>query len=161
MEDSVPIRKAREEDIRPINELHRKVVNEINAVFYPAEAVQEWLCEISEENTKKQFENSTWVIAKIAGKVIGFGQYSVADGEVYQINVAPDYLNRGVGKSIYNYIENDFRDSKVEKICLNSTLNAIGFYQKLGFNIMKEIDFKLPKQSLKMMKMEKPLKLMV
>jgi len=48
-------------------------------------------------------------------------------------------------------MEKDFRDNGAEKICLNSTLNAVEFYQKLGFKMLEETRI----GSIKMVKMEK------
>ena len=147
----ITIRKMRSEDAKVIAELHKKVVREINSEFYSQGAIKEWTKDISEENVKHQFQNSDWIAAESNNKLVGFGQYSVVDGEIYQINVSPDFLNQNIGRKLYDYMENDFMSRRVEKISLNSTLNAIGFYQKLGFKIVREIYI----GSIKMMKMEK------
>ncbi len=147
----VTIRKTEVQDAKAIATLHKKVVNEVNSKFYSPEQIKEWIGNISEENVRRQFQNSDWIVAEVDGKIVGFGQYSVSDGEINQINVDPDYFNQNIGKGLYDYMENDFRTKGVEKICLNSTLNATEFYQKLGFGIVQEIFFK----HLKMMRMEK------
>lgn len=51
--------------------------------------------------------------------------------------------------------EDYFRDNGKKKICLNSTLNAAGFYQKMGFEGVQEMNFRLSTQSVKMIRMEK------
>lgn len=157
MENNIQIRKAQLKDSEAIAKLHRRIISKINVAFYPPEAIKEWLSDISAENTKQQFKNSIWIVAEISNKIVGFGQYSIADGEIYQINVSPDNLKQGIGKRIYDYMENDFRKNGVKEISLNSTLNAVGFYQELGFKIVKELDFKLKKEFLKMIKMKKSL----
>ena len=147
----IMIRKAKLEDVKSIAELHKKVVNEVNSKFYSAETIKEWIRDILKENVVNQLQNSNWIVAEIDGKIVGFGQYSVTDGEIYQINVSPDYLKQNIGKGLYDYMEKDFRDNGAEKICLNSTLNAVEFYQKLGFKMLEETRI----GSIKMVKMEK------
>ena len=135
----ITVRKAKLKDVKLIAELHKKVVNEINAKFYSTEAIKEWIEDISEENVKHQFQNSDWIVASVNDKLVGFGQYSIVDGETDQINVSPDFLSQNIGKKLYNYMENDFRNNGVEKIRLKSTLNAVGFYEKLGFKVVQEV----------------------
>ncbi len=108
-------------------------MREVNSEFYSPEAVSEWLRDILEENVKYQFQNSDWIVAEEKGKLVGFGQYSVADGEIYQINVDPDFLKQGIGRRLYDVMEDKFKNAGKEKISLNATLNAVGFYQRLGF----------------------------
>jgi len=151
----VVIRKATTNDACAIAELHKKVVSKVNAKFYSTEIIEEWVSDITEDNVEYQFVNSAWIVAETGGRIIGFGQYSISDEQICQINVDPDYMNRNIGKRLYDYIENDFRSNDVKKIFLNSTLNAVGFYKKLGFKVIRKINFKLNKQSLEMSKMEK------
>lgn len=150
----ITIRKAKLSDAKLVAELHKKVVIEVNSKFYSLETIEEWTKDISEGNVKYQFQNSDWIVAEGDGKLVGFGQYSISDGQVFQINVDPNYINQNIGKRLYDYMENDFRNNGKEKISLNSTLNAVRFYQKLGFKMIGETYI----GSIKMIKMEKFLK---
>lgn len=149
----IKIRKAALGDAKTIAELHKKIVSKINARYYSAEAIKEWLKDISEENVRYQLQNSDWIVAEAGDKLVGFGQYSLS-GEIYQINVDPDCLKQNIGKELYEYMENDFRSKRTDKISLNSTLNAVEFYQKLGFRILEKTYI----GSIKMVKMEKSLR---
>ena len=150
----IAIRKAKIDDVGVIVELHRKAVEEINSDFYSPKAIKEWLKDISEENVKHQFQNSSWIVAKTNNKLVGFGQYSVDGGEIYQINIDPKYVKQGVGRKLYEHMENTFENRKIEKISLNSTLNAIEFYKKLGFKVVGKTFI----GSVEMIKMEKSLR---
>lgn len=136
----ITIRKAETDDAKNIAELHKKVVKKINSEFYSPEAISEWLRDISEENVKYQFQNSDWIVAEENNKLVGFGQYSIADAEIHQINVDPDFLKRKIGRGLYDYMEDKLKSAGKEKISLNATLNAVGFYQRLGF-IEKEEEY--------------------
>lgn len=150
----ITIRKAKTDDAKVIAELHKKVVREVNAKFYSSEAIREWLGNISEENVRYQFQNSDWIVAKESGRLVGFGQYSVVDGEIYQINVDPDFLKQGIGRRLYDMMEDKFKNVGKEKISLNATLNAVGFYERLGFTRKGKTHIGL----VKMIKMEKSLR---
>jgi len=149
------VRKATEDDVPAIVAVHRDTVVEVNSKTYPPATIEEWLAEITEDNVRGQFDNSIWIVAEDKGKVVGFGQYSLDAGEIYQINVPPDLAGKGYGRAIYDHIENDFIAHKAHKISLNSTLNAVDFYKKMGFKPTGKIDFKLDSETVEMVKMEK------
>ena len=90
-------------------------------------------------------------------KILGFAQYCLEDKEIYQIQIDPDEQGKGYGRELYNYIENDFRINKIKQISLLATLNAVQFYENLGFHIIKVIKFPLVKTKIKMIKMSKEL----
>ena len=105
----ISIRKAETDDVSAIWKLHRKVVSEVNSLVYSPDVIMGWLGELSEGSIKRQFQNSIWLVAEIGGSIVGFGQYSVKDGQIYQINVDPARMGRNVGRRLYDYIESDFR----------------------------------------------------
>lgn len=79
------------------------------------------------------------------------------DKELYQIQIDPNEQGKGYGRKLYDYIENDFRINKIKQVSLFATLNSVQFYKKLGFNVIKEIEFPLVKTKIKMIKMSRAL----
>ena len=150
----ITIRKAKSEDAGAISELHKRVVGEVNARHYPAEVIREWIQDISEESVRYQFQNSDWIVVEDNGKLVGFWKYSVDDCEIYQINVGQNHTKQGIGRKLYEYMENEFESGGAEKISLNSTLNAMEFYQRLGFKTIERTFI----GSVEMIKMEKSLR---
>ncbi len=144
-------------DIPAVVGIHKAAVAEINSRVYPQDVIKEWLAEISKENVKNQFSKSTWVVAEIEGELVGFGQYSIGEGEVYQIDVLPRFEGKGCGRAIYEYIEDDFVEHSISRIKLNSTLNAADFYKKLGFQVTGKTEFALGSGAVEMVTMEKEL----
>jgi len=152
------IRKAKKEDISKIVAIHKKCVLETNAKLYSSSAIKEWVNQISAENVKEQFKNSSWYVLSVKNRIMGFTQFSLDDGELYQININSNFQDKGYGKILYNFVENQFVKNKVKEISLNSTLNAFEFYKGLGFKSLGEIKIKLDKSSIKMIKMRKAIK---
>jgi len=151
--NNIQISKSQKEDVDAIVEIHKRCVEQTNAKVYDKKVVEDWLKEISRENVLSQFENSTWVVAKIDEAIIGFAQYGVGDGELYQIQVDPTCQGKGYGKLIYNHIEKQFVGAGKSKISLNATLNAKAFYINLGFKDLGNTYF----GNIEMTKMEKQL----
>ena len=145
------------EILKRLIEIHKECISKTNSQFYEQEQINEWLSTIKIENIQDQLESTTWVVIKNNNKILGFAQYSLEDKEIYQIQINPDEQGKGYGRELYNYIENDFRINKIKQISLLATLNAVQFYENLGFHIIKEIKFPLVKTKIKMIKMSKEL----
>ncbi len=145
------------EILQKLIEIHKKCISKTNSQFYEQEQINEWLSTIKLENIQDQLNNTTWIVIKNNNEILGFAQYSLEDKELYQIQIDPDEQGKEYGRELYNYIENDFRINKIKQISLFATLNAVKFYEKLGFSVTKEIKFKLLKTKIKMIKMSKEL----
>ncbi len=145
------------EILKRLIEIHKECISKTNSQFYEQEQINEWLSTIKIENIQDQLESTTWVVIKNNNKILGFAQYSLEDKEIYQIQIDPDEQGKGYGRELYNYIENDFRINKIKQISLLATLNAVQFYENLGFHIIKVIKFQLVKTKIKMIKMSKEL----
>lgn len=154
---NIQIIKASKQDIPAINKIHKSCILEINAKDYPSKVIVDWANSVSEKNIQDQLDNSDWIVARIREKTIGFAQYSIEDGELYQINVSPDFIHQGIGKKLLAYIENEFKEKNILKIELNSTITALDFYKKYGFEVIENINFPLKDNSLEMYRMQKQL----
>jgi len=143
--------------LQKLIEIHKKCISITNSQFYEQEQINEWLSTIKIENIEEQLDSTTWIIIKNNKKILGFAQYCLKDKEIYQIQIDPDEQGKGYGRELFNYIENDFRINKIKQISLLATLNAVQFYENLGFHIIKEIKFPLVKTKIKMIKMSKEL----
>lgn len=89
--------------------------------------------------------------------IVGFAQYNLESGEVYQIQILPSEQGKGYGKKLYQYIEKDFKKNNVKQISLYATLNAISFYKSLRFKSVGKKNFKLINTSATMEEMRKEL----
>lgn len=126
-----------------------------NADYYSPAVIEEWLGQITEDNIKEQLTTSSWIVCQLSNEIIGFCQYNRSEGKIYQIQVLPKYQRQGYGTLLYKAAEKDLKNHNQETITLLSTLNAVRFYQKLGFKIRRAIMFPLGKTSLEMKEMEK------
>lgn len=151
------IRKVTSKDITNIVKLHRKVVSQTNAKLYEPNIIKEWLSQITTENVKNQLKvvTTSWYILELDSKIIGFCQFPVAKRIIYQLNIDPEYQGKGYGKTLYNFMEKKFIESEAKEIELNSTLNAVTFYEHLGFKIKQNIKYKLIDTEMDMFEMSK------
>ena len=145
------------EILNKLVEIHKNCVLETNSKFYNRNQIIEWVSTVNLKNIKDQLDNTTWITIENNHQILGFAQYCLKDGEIYQIQIAPDSQGQGYGVKLYNYIEKDFRNNSIKQITLLATLNAVSFYMKLGFKNVEEINFPLMKTEIKMIMMFKNL----
>ena len=151
----ISVKKTVKRDVNIIMKIHKKCVSQTNTKIYPLKTIKEWLKQISVKNILDQFKNTQWFVIKINNKIIGFCQLSLKEKSLYQINIDPKYQNKRYGKILYDFIEKYFKKNRVKTIFLNATLNAQVFYKNLGFRQIKQIEFRLNKTYIKMIKMKK------
>ena len=80
-------------------------------------------------------------IAVASDNVIAVGRLHFIDSTTAQIRylaVNKTYENQGIGKAIYSSLEEEAHKNKIKTIILNARENAVGFYEKLGFSIIKK-----------------------
>lgn len=154
---NISIKKAVSKDAPKIAAIHKNCVLKTNAQFYPKDVIKEWIKPITVKNTKEQFKNSQWFVIQARSKIVGFCQFSIKEKALYQINISPKHQSKKYGKLLYDFIEKLFLENNINKIYLNSTLNAVDFYKKSGFKKVRKIKFKLDKTSVEMIKMKKDL----
>ena len=59
-----------------------------------------------------------------------------AEGKLYQMAVLPEYRGRGIGKRLVETLEQLAASLGVEKLFLNGRHYAVGYYKKLGYEVV-------------------------
>jgi len=129
------------EDAENIVSLLRKSIIEVCGPDYghSKAILDDWLenktvCNLSEWILNR---NNICISASIDGKLVGFGLSNIS-GEILLLYVLPEFINNGVGKSIYLYIENELISRRITTITTFSTITASTFYQRMGFQQVKK-----------------------
>jgi GNAT superfamily N-acetyltransferase len=71
------------------------------------------------------------LVAEIDGIVVGMG--ALKGNEIQRMYCDPDQRGRHVGSTIYKHLEMIARSKGIRQLQIESSLNAEGFYAKLGF----------------------------
>ncbi len=140
-----------------IIDIHRLCISQSNISSHTQEDISQWQSEVNIEDTKKQLNYTTWVALEKNDDIVGFAQYSLPDGELYQIQIDPNIQRSGYGRELYEYIEEDFRKNDIKEMELYSVLNAIEFYKRLGFRKKRKAFFPLKRTKTELVIMTKQL----
>lgn len=80
------------------------------------------------------------VVAERDGEVVGWGSVHLDRGVLAATFVAPDHAGRGIGRAVVDRLEAAAAEAGVETLTVPASLNAVGFYEALGFERRGEID---------------------
>jgi len=84
---------------------------------------------------------SIHIIAIIEGEIVGCGRIhfnSIDEAQIRYMAVENELQGRGIGKLILNELEQKALEKGAKKIILNARENAVKFYDKNGYKIVKE-----------------------
>lgn len=73
--------------------------------------------------------------AFVDGKMVGAGRVVLIDkkGKIGRVAILPEYRGLGIGTKIMETIMQTCREHKLDEVVLGAQLQALDFYEKLGF----------------------------
>jgi GNAT superfamily N-acetyltransferase len=91
-----------------------------------------------------------FVLAKEGEETLGFASYEhnynqKQQTKIHKIYILPQTQGKGIGKTLIDFIENVAKENHSTALSLNVNRfnKALYFYQKLGFEIVGEVDIEL------------------
>lgn len=84
------------------------------------------------------------IVAEKDGSVVGWGSVHLNENTLAATFVDPDYSGEGIGQGLVESLESIARKEGVEKLTVPASLNAVGFYETLGFEKQRQIDAGAP-----------------
>ena len=144
------IRKATPHDVKVIRHIAHETWPVAYASILSDEALQYMLQYFySVDALTGQMETGQqFFLAELLEESIGFGSVTEIAPQVYKLNklyVLPSRQKTGAGKALLNFAIDLARDNNGKQLILNVNRNnpAIGFYERMGFTILKEEDIDL------------------
>lgn len=102
----------------------------------------------SERALAEQMRNGVqFILAQRDEEDVAFAGYSIENGsdpvlKIHKIYVLPSEQGKGTGKDLINYLSNLASDLTIPQVELNVNRanTALGFYEKMGFQIIERVD---------------------
>ncbi|HEX8176476.1 MAG TPA: GNAT family N-acetyltransferase [Pyrinomonadaceae bacterium] len=132
------IRKAKQEDKESIYHVHAKAIRETCASHYSQEVIRIWVGRLQPEKYGVAISSNEFFVAEKDGSVVGFGELDPIGGEIAGLYVSPDASGRGVGWKLLCALEEKARALGLESLHLDSSLNAVSFYERAGFKSLEK-----------------------
>lgn len=134
----VEIRRMRPGDVAGIHEVHTAAVRETCARLLTPAVVEAWLYGRTPDGYLSAAEDgeSFWVAVDEAGGVIGFASWQ--EDELLALFIDPPVHGLGIGGRLFAACERDAAEAGRSITCVNAALNAVSYYQALGFRAVGE-----------------------
>jgi len=138
------VRKASVNDIAQIKQILDRNFDEVMSNFHTKLVLEKFKSHNSIENLSSQLGWKTVYVVEQDGEVIAtgaFANFGSADVPKYSISnlyVKPEFHSMGIGRLLFNQLFQDAIDNNADTFHVPSSLNAIGFYEKMGFTLDEE-----------------------
>ena len=134
------VRPATCEDHDALPALHTAAVEAFGPDGYDETQVETWAKtgERSPEDYDTDAADEHFTVALREGEVAGFGHLVPEVGEIHAVYVHPDHAGRGVGSALLAELEGYARGDGVSGLALQSSLNAVEFYERAGYERVGE-----------------------
>ena len=127
----IKIRKFLEGDALEASNLIRKTLSEENSKFYPNSVIEYMSNEFSPNFLIELSKERDFFVAIEKSTIIG--TITIMNDYIGTVFVNPDEHSKGIGTKLMMTIENLAKERKIEKLRLQSSINAVDFYEKLGY----------------------------
>jgi ribosomal protein S18 acetylase RimI-like enzyme len=106
----------------------------------------------NEDALKDSVENNGhyFILAKEGEETLGFASYEhhynqKQQTKIHKIYILPETQGKGIGKKLIDFVESVAKenDSNALSLNVNRFNKALHFYQKLGFEIVEEVNIEL------------------
>ncbi|APQ97442.1 GNAT family N-acetyltransferase [Clostridium botulinum] len=132
------IRMYQLEDCREIVELFYNTVHSINSRDYNSAQLDVWAPkEIDIVSWDKSFSQHCSIVAEESDVIIGFGDLD-ATGYFDRLYVHKDYQGIGVATTIANELERYAQENHISIVTTNASITAKPFFEKRGYEVIKE-----------------------
>lgn len=138
------IRPAENKDAVAIAEIRERTIRTIVAPLnqYGSDEIEAWASNFSAQRVQEFIEQGNYLVAELEGRVVGFGRLqieSATEALVRGVFVDADCVGRGIGSALVTELLKLARTLGIETVELVATLNARSFYERLGFEFLKQI----------------------
>lgn len=137
---NIDIRDYQPVDTQYIASLFVDTIRNINIRDYAPEQINAWIYGVENWDLtrwQRSFLNKMVFVAEENTQIIGFGELE-NNGHIDRFYVHKDYIGQGVGSQIYRAIEAKAIALGIEKLCVEASLTAKSFFEKIGFHLVRK-----------------------
>lgn len=140
----VHFRQAEVKDAEAIYAVHTRAILELCSTSYSEEAVKLWAGRQAPHQYIPSIGSKELTVAVSAqGDIVGFGHLVVGNKnghmdtcEIKGLFVSPEWTGKGIGGALLENLEEQARVKEFMSIRLKSSLNAEGFYERMGYSVV-------------------------
>lgn len=137
MRKMVTIRQATLADAPEIARVHESSVRGLGRTHHTPEEIETWVGSIAPERYLQSIDEQYVVVAVEQGEIVGWGQLNAEKSEIVAVYVTPRRAGAGMGGALLTHLEEVASNHGCGTLSLWSSLNAVRFYQRHGYQVME------------------------
>lgn len=156
----VSVRQARATDDLDVVSVKRAAIEASAGESYSADQVAAWTPGNEElDDYGEALESSQYLVlvAEIGDAVVGFGVLDVASGSLLALYIQPRQRGTGIGSTLLGHVETSASMNGADALDLLASRNAVGFYERQGYERAGAVERDIDGESLTFVRMEKSL----
>jgi GNAT superfamily N-acetyltransferase len=140
---SPTLRRGRPEEADALWVLRTRCVRELCSAAYPPEVIAPWAASPPPAHYRELIGQGGCVVAEDdEGTLLGYGVIDPAGNEIDALFVDPDCGGRGIGMALMDALY--ALADPARPLVLSASLNAVPFYQRAGFQPLREETYPHP-----------------
>lgn len=137
-EKHTEIRLFQDKDADELSTVITRCLKEVNSKDYPAETIGGMVAYFTPEKVKELAQEREMYVAVQADKAIG--TVSRDGNKVFTMFINPDFAGQGIGSQLMDYAEQQVATSGFGFVELGASITAHDFYQKRGYDDVRETE---------------------
>ena len=139
------IRMFEQEDAAELERVIAKTLRISNSRDYSNEYIEAFILSHSAEGLIERAKQGHMYVACDESRIVGCGtiaEYwgSQTESILLTFFVLPEYQGRGIGRQIIETLEQDEYFLRAKRVEIPSSITAVGFYKKMGYNYKNGVD---------------------
>ncbi len=137
---SIQIRRYQDEDAEFLSQIYYHTIHTINAKDYTKEQIDAWAPWSSVQDYsgwKQKLEKIVPYVAVINDTVVGFAEFE-SNGHIDCFYVHHDFQGCGVGSALMAAIDQEVRSKALSRVYAEVSITAKPFFERKGFNVVKQ-----------------------
>jgi putative acetyltransferase len=141
----IAVRRAVPDDATTVATVHVAAVSgERGRGDYGDAQLAAWAIAQRAETLRERIGPRLFLIAECQSEPIGYAQLDIAARVLRSVYVVPRWQRQGTGALLVRAVLAAARDASLDRIELDSSLNAVPFYEALGFEALGKVEHGLP-----------------
>jgi putative acetyltransferase len=138
------VRPARADDAEALCEIQTSAIRKLGLSHYSQSDVDAWAEGLAPDPYVDLIAKTCVLVAERDGVPIGFSSLDLQTGEFVSLYVAPAEARRGVGHRLVAELMEQGRAAGLARIFCESSLGAVGLYERAGFTAGRPSIHRLP-----------------
>ncbi len=140
----ISLREAGTSDAAAIAAIHEAAVRGAAAgAHYGKAQIDAWAQPHALSRLRQQIGSRRFLVAAAGDQLIAYAQLDLQAAVIRSVYVLPSFARKGVGRRLTQTLIEAARDAGLERLEIDSSLNAVPFYEALGFRRLEEVDHEL------------------